>query len=149
VLPRRGLRAGTLREDRMTLRIDTIEIRQQPERSRYWAECQVMCDSGYKLKQITTPDSDGRAGILKAIADWMDGLDSLPAHLPPLVNAPPDLLREADDPVRIELRAQAKALGIEVDGRWHVARLRQEIADAVAAASREPQQREYALDAPE
>lgn len=47
--------------------------------------------------------------------------------------APPDAPADAEGGDRTALKAEAEALGIEVDGRWGIARLRSAVASARTA----------------
>lgn len=135
----------------MTLRIDRIEIRSQPERKRYWAEAEVYCDSGFRVKQIVTPEADGRNGIFAALMAWCDELDPppKPAKVYWEAQGDPTEWPERVDPAEgLEkivltpdqqaafdrhwatvdtLRAEAEAAGVRVDRRWGETRLLVEI----------------------
>jgi len=138
----------------MTFRIDRIEIQQQPERKRYWAEVEALTPSGFRRKRLETPDTDGYWGILNAIGAYCD--EYAPKPSPPgyddpmqatvLGNVPTGTLgadvldgkvplRAPDDAVLDTLRAEAEAAGVRVDRRWGEARLREEIASARPAAA--------------
>lgn len=56
----------------------------------------------------------------------------------PEVTAPPPAETRADDDGKAALVAEAEALGIDVDGRWSVRRLKLEIAAAKAASVEPP-----------
>lgn len=137
----------------MILRIDKIEIQQQPERKRFWAEVEATTPSGFRCKRITTPDDQGHWGMLQAIGAYLDeflpkpaeteelSLDDLrslhsdakawdavgrPEEWPALGN--PEYWNAATLNTLNLLRAEAEAAGVRVDGRWGEARLREEIA---------------------
>lgn len=122
-----------------------IEIQEQPERSRFRAEVEV---GGMvaRRREVLFPRTDDLRGDIRGmfgqIAAALD--EMLPA---PVVREPEPPAVEhwaaADEPTewpapgdddKAALVERAKALGIDVDGRWGEARLRQEI----AAASHEP-----------
>lgn len=143
----------------MTLRIDRIEIREQPERKRYWAEIEVHCQSGFRVKRLTTPQEDGRDGIFDAVQAYLDELDppapewaGAPEWSESAAVAPLGVPNNKGDPAewyavydesgpvadRLDvLRAEAEAAGVRVDRRWGEARLRQEIASAGHAGARD------------
>lgn len=121
-----------------------IEIHEQPERKRYWAEIEV---GGMiaRRREIVTPQEAGLSGVF---ADVMAAVDEmLPKPKVPeakfvatvsefvAVAAAGDTVAwhlasgSAEDPLAA-LRAEAEAAGIEVDRRWKEARLRREIAAA-------------------
>ncbi len=136
----------------MTLR---IEIHEQPERQRFWAEVEV---GGMiaRRREVTSPREDGLSGILAVVhaaAFEMDprlapklaqdepqspaillgsvptgtlGADVLSGKVP--LQAPDDL---------DALRAEAEAAGVDVDRRWGEARLRREITSAGAGSAPE------------
>ena len=126
----------------MILRVDKIEIQQQPERKRFWADVEVTAPNGFRRKVITTPGEDGYWCMLQAIGEYLDGF--LPKPAPVVVDTSgvptavtPEMLSGADSLDNPEywnaatlgaLRAEAEAAGVRVDGRWGVARLREEIA---------------------
>ena len=140
----------------MTLFIDRIEIRQQPEHKRYFIEVEARVDAGQRHKFIPVPYADGRDGMLRALAAYFDEIDPPPKSESETiftaenVNAAVDRFRTMTEPeaerilegaAEIErassnrwpdvlpaLRAEAAALGVAVDNRWGEARLRQEIA---------------------
>ena len=103
----------------MTLR---IEIQEQPERSRYWAEVEV---GGMiaRRREVTSPKAEGLDGIVLAVMAAYEEMTPKPKVRE--IDAPPV---EASDPALDALRAEAEAAGLRVDGRWGEARLRQEIA---------------------
>lgn len=127
----------------MTLFIERIEIRQQPEHKRYWAEVEARVDAGFRRHVLTTPYADGRDGMLAALKAYWDELDpSLPPDDPVK-----QMIRVMDNGIADglvglgaavpagnanldALRAEAEDAGVRVDGRWGEARLRQEIAAA-------------------
>lgn len=108
----------------MTLR---VEIHEQPERRRFWAEVEV---GGMiaRRREVTSPMEDGIDGILAVVRATYG--EMVPQQKRP---PPPPLPAEAaiteNDPLDA-LRAEAEALGVRVDGRWGEARLREEIAAA-------------------
>lgn len=111
----------------MTLRIDKIEIQEQPERRRFWAEVEVLTPGGFRRKLIMTPGEDGYWGILQAIGDYCDEFAPKPAQ------------GELADLGLDALRAEVEAAGVRVDKRWGEARLREIVASVERGeASREP-----------
>lgn len=106
----------------MTLR---IEIQEQPERSRFWAEVEV---GGMiaRRRDVTSPKADGLAGIIAAVIAAYD--EMVPKPKVREIAAPLIAGSKEDDAVLDALRAEAEAAGVRVDGRWGEARLRQEIA---------------------
>lgn len=98
-----------------------IEIHEQPERRRFWAEVEV---GGMiaRRREVTSPRDAGLAAILSVVQAAAD--EMIPQPKP---DAPPDVVFAPPD-LRDPLRRDAEALGIDVDRRWGEARLRAEIA---------------------
>ena len=122
----------------MTIR---IEIHEQPERKRFWAEVEV---GGMiaRRREVVNPRDAGLAAMLSVVQATVDEMIPRPN---PDFSVPPTSIADAfakgdamaaagllppDDAPRAALRAEAEALGIEVDGRWGETRLRVEIAAA-------------------
>jgi hypothetical protein len=66
----------------VTLFIDRIEIRQQPEHKRYFLEVEARVDAGQRHKFIPVPYADGRDGMLRALAAYFDEIDPPPKPEP-------------------------------------------------------------------
>lgn len=99
----------------MTIR---IEIQEQPERSRFWAEVE-MGGMVARRKEVVSPKADGLSGILAVVYAAAAEID--PRVVPRVELVP------ADDGLDA-LRAEAEAAGVRVDRRWGETRLREEIA---------------------
>lgn len=106
----------------MIFRIDRIEIQQQPERKRFWAEVEALTPSGFRRQRIETPDIDGYWGILNAIGAFCD------EYAPKPEVARQSIAVQESDPSLDTLRAEAEAAGVRVDKRWGEARLREVVA---------------------
>jgi hypothetical protein len=140
----------------VTLFIDRIEIRQQPELKRYFIEVEARVDAGQRHKFIPVPYADGRDGMLRALAAYFDEIDPPPKKRRlgepdgwvPHTMTQPEAERILEGAAEIErapsnrwpdvlpeLRAEAAARGVVVDNRWGEVRLRQEIA---SVGQREP-----------
>lgn len=134
----------------MTFRIDKIEIQQQPERQRYWAEVEVLTPSGFRRKRIETPDTEGHWGLLNAIGAYCDEYVPAAERYSPArrgywvpgnnMGDPDQWMGNSVSTTRptmaeIKLRAEAEAAGVRVDKRWGEGRLRQEIASARPAVA--------------
>ena len=129
-----------------------IEIQEQPERERWWAEVEI---GGMvaRRRDVTSPRSAGVEGIIAAVLETHAAMLPRPKPKPPEpVEEPPPGPRNVDerrwvsslagsDALHIQrvdysppsderdaLRAAAEAVGVRVDGRWSMDRLRQEIA---------------------
>lgn len=101
----------------MTLR---IEIQEQPERKRFWAEVE-MGGMVARRKEVTSPKEEGLSGILGVVYAAAAEMDP---RIMPLTRVP-----ESDDDLDA-LRAEAEAAGVRIDRRWGEAKLREKIAAA-------------------
>lgn len=101
-----------------------VEIHEQPERKRFWAEVEV---GGMiaRRREVVSPQEDGLAGMLAVVQAAVDEMIPKPKPTPIAEPAEPEGIVDSDLDA---LRADAEALGVRVDGRWGEARLRQEIA---------------------